>query len=337
VYRLQDIAEPVFARHETFHPRYGWFGKSVRAAATAHDVFTRDDAPVELGVGKNMVRAIRFWGKAAKVLSDGQNPTRPRVPLTVPSERGVTLLTPPAGLDPYLERPGSLWVLHWWMLSPPCLLPVWWIAFNRFGPIEFSGEDLLDYVTSELRRAAGWTVPVTSSIKKDVDCLLRMYASETKEGMALDDLLDCPFRELGLVEQVWDDRDRYRFVVGQKPALATAVVAYACFDYLGSTDPGASTSTITRLVTSAGSPGKAFKLTEEDLTVALEEYALETGDLKIRSAAGLPQLSFESPAALLASRALRHYYQQADINAAVDLRLGVGPAERDLELWPIGA
>lgn len=24
MYRLEDAAAPVFARHETFHPRYGW-------------------------------------------------------------------------------------------------------------------------------------------------------------------------------------------------------------------------------------------------------------------------------------------------------------------------
>ena len=26
--RLVDAAKPTFARHETFHPRYGWFRKA---------------------------------------------------------------------------------------------------------------------------------------------------------------------------------------------------------------------------------------------------------------------------------------------------------------------
>ena len=60
--QLSEAAEPVFARHETFHPRYGWFRKAYVAATRDPHVFTSEDAPVRLGVGKNMVRAIRFWG-----------------------------------------------------------------------------------------------------------------------------------------------------------------------------------------------------------------------------------------------------------------------------------
>ena len=59
MYRLEDAAVQAFARHETFHPRYGWFRKGLAAAAHRPAVFAREDAPVELGVGKNMVRAIR--------------------------------------------------------------------------------------------------------------------------------------------------------------------------------------------------------------------------------------------------------------------------------------
>ncbi|MBS0015905.1 MAG: DUF4007 family protein, partial [Arthrospira sp. SH-MAG29] len=37
-------------------------------------VFLAEDAPVRLGVGKNMVRSIRYWCKVFKVL-DGDRPT----------------------------------------------------------------------------------------------------------------------------------------------------------------------------------------------------------------------------------------------------------------------
>jgi hypothetical protein len=35
------------------------------------DVFTSDDATVNLGVGKNMVAAIRYWLTATKVIDNG--------------------------------------------------------------------------------------------------------------------------------------------------------------------------------------------------------------------------------------------------------------------------
>ena len=75
--RLVDAALPMFARHETFHPRYGWFRKAYWFAARNPSVFGRSDAPVIIGVGKNMVRSIRFWGLAAKLLVEDPEVAEP--------------------------------------------------------------------------------------------------------------------------------------------------------------------------------------------------------------------------------------------------------------------
>ena len=73
--RLVEAAKPTFARHETFHPRYGWFRKAYAVTKRDSQIFTRVDAPVLIGVGKNMVRSIRFWGLAAKLIAeDRQGP-----------------------------------------------------------------------------------------------------------------------------------------------------------------------------------------------------------------------------------------------------------------------
>jgi hypothetical protein len=58
---------PVFARHETFAVRSGWLKKGFDAASDDEAIFLDDDAPLRLGVGKNMVRAIRYWCHAFKV------------------------------------------------------------------------------------------------------------------------------------------------------------------------------------------------------------------------------------------------------------------------------
>ena len=50
-----------FARHETFCPRYGWLKKGFEGVNSDRSVFDSADAIERLGVGKNMVRAIRFW------------------------------------------------------------------------------------------------------------------------------------------------------------------------------------------------------------------------------------------------------------------------------------
>ncbi len=326
MYRLKEVTEPVFARHETFHPRYGWFRKGVKASSELPDVFTTESAPVELGVGKNMVRAIRFWGRAAKVLVDPPPPQQPRAFATRPSRNGVVLLDEGVGLDPYLELSGSLWLLHWWMLAPPCLLPVWWLAFNQFEPIEFSDDILLSFVLNEIEYSGWPSVPVIDSIKKDVDCLLRMYATHSGR-LALDDIIDCPFRELGLIEPVWGEKRRFRFVLGPKPTVPPAIVAYACLDYLSTIDASSRTSTVSRLLQPPGSPGRAFKLTEEALVAALVAYSSERPSIQVTTSAGIPQLAIDGDLREQSAHALRTYYRQSGVHVDSPLLLGIDASE----------
>src|SRR5688572_10567858 len=57
-----------FSGHETFPLRYSWLPKAFAALCSRPKLFADEDlAMVELGVGKNMVRAIRFWVRAAGV------------------------------------------------------------------------------------------------------------------------------------------------------------------------------------------------------------------------------------------------------------------------------
>lgn len=52
IVRNAHQANPIFARHETFHPRFGWLKKGFDRASDDAEVFLRDDAPIRLGVGK---------------------------------------------------------------------------------------------------------------------------------------------------------------------------------------------------------------------------------------------------------------------------------------------
>src|SRR5690606_23173426 len=157
---------------------------------------------VRLGVGKNMVNAIRYWGAAFDLLDEVRLPGRGRMTSLVPSALAEALFDE-SGWDPYLEDPASLWLLHWRLLRPRCIAPVWWLASNAFEPAQFTEEQLLHAVEEHVASAPEWAKIAPGSIKKDVDCVLRMYAPTRARGReAFEDVLDCPFRELGLIEPV---------------------------------------------------------------------------------------------------------------------------------------
>ena len=63
------LIKVAFGRHETFHLRFAWLVKGFAAFQANADLFDDvDAATVTLGVGKNMVQAIRYWMRAAQLI-----------------------------------------------------------------------------------------------------------------------------------------------------------------------------------------------------------------------------------------------------------------------------
>lgn len=319
---LATAAEAAFARHETFHPRFGWLRKAVSEAGDG-TVFVDPDATVKLGVGKNMVNAIRYWGLAFKVLEQRPNLDRPRLPLVLPSDFGERLLGD-QGWDPYLEDPASLWLLHWQLLAAPCTAPTWWVAFNDFAALQFTDTQLTSHVM-QLVAAAGWPSVVESSVKKDVDCLIRTYTVRRQGRQVLDDILDCPFRELGLMEGAAGEEGKvWRFIVGNKPTLPDALIGYAALDFAAKTGSSAKSVSIARLAHEPGSPGAVFRLTESGLFEALTRLSTKNDALSVAEPAGLRQLLYREDPTQLANAILAAYYRDhnvGDLSAAVDRAL----------------
>src|ERR1700749_186601 len=99
--RLAEECEAAFSRHETFAPRFGWLRKGFLAVSKDPEAFLKDEAPVTLGVGKNMVNAIRYWSKAFKLTVEFTRSSNPRPNIAVPTWEAAWLLSD-EGADPYL-------------------------------------------------------------------------------------------------------------------------------------------------------------------------------------------------------------------------------------------
>jgi hypothetical protein len=303
--RLDEACLPAFARHETFHPRYGWLKKAVDAASAEEDLFNRDDAVIQLGVGKNMVRSIRHWGHAFKLLDTEPVPGSRR-PRSRPTPIGADMFAD-GGIDPYCEVPGTLWLLHWWLLAPPSISPVWWVAFNEFPGLEFTEEELQQFA---LDCVSDWAHPQASSVKKDVSALLRMYSSGEGLRATFDDRIDCPFRELGLIQPSNSVPGGYRFQLGPKPTLPSLIFAAAVVDYAIRNEATSSTISLSRAVSDIGSPGRAFKLSEKVVLELLTDAVATTTYVKLSSAAGVPQLVVDGDLVIARRGLLQDHYSR---------------------------
>lgn len=308
------MSTPVFARHETFHPRYGWIKKGFDAAKSDPGAFLREDAHVVLGVGKNMVRSIRYWCHAFKVLEDDpEAPGRRRE--SIPTEFGEFLLGS-NGVDRYLEDLGSLWLLHWELLKEPSTATAWRFAFFLNGKPEISAKDLtwqlVDYRDAEFPTARA----AKSSLKKDATCILRMYGELPAGKDVNEDSIHCPFAELGLLRPTPDGK-KYAFRLGPKAGLSNEIISAISLDYAAASQSGAQTIALARLLRGEGSPGLALRLTEADLYGALESIAQQEAALSLTEAAGVIQLSFSGdPKSLSRQLLLKHYGGSTLLEAA---------------------
>ena len=301
--RLVDAIDPVFARHETFHPRYSWFRKAFATTVEDPHAFTREDATVRIGVGKNMVKAIRFWGLAAKLITEKRGELKRELE---PTSFGQALFGE-CGSDRYLEDPNTLWLLHWLLLAPRSKLPVWWIAFNEFNAVEFSEIELESAVKTFLQATPGLPEPSQSSICKDVSALLRTYSFARHKQPKFDDTFDCPLRELSLINYS-ESSKKYRFNLGTKFSLGPEILVFSILNYIARTKSSAQSMLISRLAYESGAPGKVFKLSENEIIEKLELAVPNFKGLDLITVAGASQLSWSGNAIDVANDVLSTYY-----------------------------
>src|SRR5579863_1049083 len=194
------LQHSAFGGHETFPLRYTWLHKAVREVDADPEVFTRDDALVRFGVGKNMVRAIRHWATVCGILEDDPVVPRSRGRVLRVTELGRHLLGK-NGWDPYMEDPATLWILQWHLGSQPDAATTWFWVFNLVPQPDFSKESLLKWLEA-LVAQKGWTRAASESIRRDIDCFVRTYVpSALGSSTPIEDSLDCPLVDLGLLRE----------------------------------------------------------------------------------------------------------------------------------------
>ena len=271
-----------FSGHQTFPFRYAWLPKGVGAVRDDPEAFLRPDALVRLGVGKNMVASIRFWCEALGLIamrgrSGDLTPLGELLFGAVyrPTTRKRAPRRAHMGADPYLEDPGTLWLLHWQLASRPYPASTWHLAFTRWGESVFTRDDLARWLLRCARESRTNRSSI-QSIRRDVDVFLRTYLpARDDRRRPLEDSFDCPLAELGLIRRA--GTGRYAFERGPRPSLPDAVLAFALADFWRHSAPDQETLALERILFDPGSPGAAFKLGDRDLVEVLERLPADGG------------------------------------------------------------
>lgn len=260
--------KPRFSGHETFACRFSWLPKAVRLierdpAALADDQM----AILSLGLGKNMVKSLRFWLDAFDVAApvDGAWALKPF---------GAALLGSD-GADPFIERTETQWLLHWSIgARGSAPLFAWRHVFHRRMRSDFTRGELV----TELRRESareGYEHSDTT-LGQHVDALLHTYVP-THALSAPEDVLDGPLVDLGLIRA---DGRRRGAGVRTEPVYALgrtrpgrvppAVLDFAIESFWAERRAGERVVSFRDLAYAEGSPGTTLRIGEDDLREHLE-------------------------------------------------------------------
>jgi hypothetical protein len=296
--------KPRFSGHETFPFRYDWLRKFLTGPDRTPLGEWQTQSALEremiaFGVGKNMVRSMRYWAQATKAVDirDG------RAELT---SFGRILLEK----DPYLDFIGTIWAVHWRIATNAEDATTWYWLFNLYPSVVVNVRTAAD----ELKKFAsmrGWRVVSDNTLRRDVECFLRCYSVERgRKGELTEDSMECPLAELELLRPQ-ADRRMLEFQRGPKPSLPDAVFAFALNEFwLALTE--ANTLSLDQIAHSPGSPGRVFCLDENSLLERLDRIEAATdGAFRWIDTAGLQQVTrvrgVENSEALLS-----HIYEGAN-------------------------
>ena len=296
-----------FTGHDTFSLRYGWLYKAINylnsggKLQTSNEKSTRS-AIVELGVGKNMVNAIRYWSEASSIIavSNFNNVIEHRV-----SEHGKYLFgsLDVQGKDPYLENPASVWLLHFWLNFNDKQLTAYRYFFNFSNIQYFEKIKLVTEFTDDTQRLVTNAVGIDTTLKKDIDCFLSTYCTKFKSVSAKkkfsvnEDHFNSPLAELNLVQDVGGGF--YISGLSERPDLPMEIFIYALikFTRFETEDSKVLTVNFDSLLSKPYSPGRIFRLSEAGLGQKLDEAQEYTrGAVSWLDSLGLRQVKFSQQA-----------------------------------------
>ena len=266
--------------HESFPCRYAWLPKAVCGLQEDPKLFEDEEsAMVELGVGKNMVRSIRFWSQAM-----GMAKTETKKQSLSVTDLGRSLLAE-KGLDPFLEDIQTLWLLHWNLATNTANpLLAWDFLLNRWQEPELVPSAVLKALQKESEKQENRLSMVT--LEQHFNTFLHTYyPTRGRKGEVQEDNLDCPLVELELILKIGErELDRrsgkhetiYGFNREEKPDISPELFVYCLNDFWQKRHGVESTLTLREIAHGHGSPGQIFKLPEEDVRTRVEVLAQQT-------------------------------------------------------------
>jgi hypothetical protein len=284
-----------FSGHESFYCRALWLPKGYHFLKEGKQ-FSQESAVAALGVGKNMVSAIKYWLEAFNICDN-------HLELTPFAD----FIFGPTGVDPYLEDPATLWLLHYQLVTLK-RASLYHLVFNEFRKerIEFSRNLLERFIKRNLDERNQSSSPNT--IESDISVFLRTYIRPKSAAQNIEENFSSLLIDLELIEEIRKkDEEKnlwYRIENSEREDVPEEIILFCILD---NQSYGQSIS-LQSLLSDVNSVGNVFALNGNGLVRKIKNLTRKYRFITYMDDAGSREIQFKKK--IEPWRILRDYYEK---------------------------
>jgi len=275
----------IFSGHDSFQCKTQWLKKGYDFVVNQNN-FNDPDAVITLGVGKNMVNAIRHWLRAFDMVDSEQNIT----------DIGHYIFNTETGVDPYTEDLSTLWILHYHLIKKnyASIYKLIFVDFHK-EKNEFSKNHLQHYIKRRCLEEGMNNLYNENTVKKDIDVFIQNYV--VPDNRVFDDF-SVLLLQIDLIKKI--DKSIYAFNYINKQTINPYILLYAILNEKKSNSIGF--DTLMEL-------GLIFCLSNTELLDLIEEICKSyPNDIVFSNVAGIKELQLKKD--ILPIEALNAYYRR---------------------------
>lgn len=268
-----------FRAHDTFFIRKGWLSKGMKYVCNKPDVFVdKNDSPMDvLGIGSNMVKALRYWLQTVGLTTEPKSGHRTQCFTNL----GKAIFEH----DRFIEETGTLFLLQYKLASNKEEATAWYYFFNEFTMSEFTKEDFVASLQNFVLMSEPTASVAIRSLNDDFTCIINTYLPKFRSGSPRnnpENNIDCPFGELGLVDVLSKVRRTYKKTI---PSVAS-INPWVALAVIQEQAKGRKEIGLNELLTAPCNIGKVFNLDAISM-LDLLRVVEKLGEIKIIRTAGL--------------------------------------------------
>ena len=291
-----------FRAHDTFAIRKGWWHKGMKHIKENPRLFVdKNINPMdELGIGSNMVKALRYWLQAFG-LTEETGTTQKR---QVPTDLGQLIWEN----DLFMEEDGTFCILHYMLASNKAQATAWYYFFNIYNMNEITRESFISDIQSYISVEEPEIKVSEKSLGDDFDCIIKTYFKSNSSDFNPESNFESPLTELGLI-RLLDKKNKIYSKMAPSFATINPLIILAIIISENEKEK-ATDIKISKIEKDPGNIGKIFNLDKIQVAQYLDNLQNQ-GLIKVVRSAGLDIVKLQTKMSFI--ECIKKYYESLSI------------------------